>query len=705
MQNLYEIQLKTAGILADRTLGLAPASDSLVHLAGSVGSGRTTVLSLTHIELTRRGVQPIFLPVEQSEFDSGANLLARLYDGISHNQSGSLSPDAIRSPRVAWHEKFTLLKHHFDSHADKYVFLCDEPLNWPKLDRSWNDVETVKARRIADWIFGGTNCRRIVSGRIPETVTRRVIVRTRQLPDAHDFLRDSGQWSAAADLAKSVASNLSDHGEYRSVMEVRMAIAFAWLFSPEIAADELRGGAIVPGLVKSFLDKLESAASETSRYQMFCQALLRMTFGRTRWSDEILESTCPKLSTLDRAVLKNSLCEEWEDGRFLLHPFVRYEVLERSQDRTRPSRASLWQIDASDESGVHRALLDDISSQSVSDSLAGDLEYLNHWALCEGNQLSTDNERIHFVDQLHEIGAALSYRYSKYEKAIEVYRLALGFDAEDARSHHYLAFNLDWIAEKPEEVEKHYQKAIENNSQHPWYHSRWISYLVTRGQNQKALAAWREANEDLSLSEDSPDWMFLSLHRWIARWMLHWGELGMAEDVLNSIKSDLRHESSIARLFGLLKSLRLAEEGIAVFPLSVDPAHWWDQGGHTGLDLELGSERLDWRPARIDSVGDDVVELSVGYRNSESQIGFVVREKQFSTQEIAACGTNFEIKDIAEGRFIELGYYGASGLKRIGMHRSLEITDPDIPRLNPPPNRWYLRSRKWAWENLKGRPQ
>lgn len=705
MQNLYETQQKTAEILADRTLGLPAASDSLVHLAGSVGSGRTTVLSLTHAELTRRGVQSIFLPVEQSEFDSGANLLARLYDGIQDDRRGRLSSEEIRSPRVSWDKKFTALKEHFDRHSDDYVFLCDEPLNWPKLDRSWNDVETVKARRIADWIFGDTNCRRIVSGGVPETITRRAVVRTQKVADTIEFLSDSTQWSAAADLAESIAKNLSHHVEYRSVMEVRMAIAFAWLCSPEIAAEELRGGAIVPGLVKSFLDQLESAAAKQVRYRVFCQALLRMTYGRTRWSDEILKATCPELPALDSAVLKNSLCEEWEDGRFLLHPFVRYEVLERSQDRSQPSRASIWRIDSVDESRVHQMILKEIASQSDSGSLAGDLEYLNHWALCEGNTLSTDNERIHFVDQLHEIGAALSYRYSKHHKAIEVYRLALGFDANDARSHHYLAFNLDWIAELPDQVEYHYQKAIENNSLHPWYHSRWISYLVTRGQNKRAVAAWREANEDLSLSEDSPDWMFLSLHRWIARWMLHWGELGMAEDVLNSVKSELRPKPSIARLFGLLKSLRLAEEGIAVFPLSVDPVHWWDQGGHTGLDLELGSERLDWRPARIDSVEDGLVELSVGHRNNESPIGFVVRNEQLSSQRIADCVTNFQLKDIAEGRFIELGYYGASGLKKIGMHRSLEITDPNIPRLNPPPNRWYLKSRKWAWDNLKDHTQ
>ena len=57
-----------------------------------------------------------------------------------------------------------------------------------------------------------------------------------------------------------------------------------------------------------------------------------------------------------------------------------------------------------------------------------------------------------------------------------------------------------------------------------------------------------------SVSEDtSEDWIFLSLHRWVARWLLHWSELDFAEDVLRAIPRKLaENDASIQTLWDLL---------------------------------------------------------------------------------------------------------------------------------------------------------
>jgi len=321
------------------------------------------------------------------------------------------------------------------------------------------------------------------------------------------------------------------------------------------------------------------------------------------------------------------------------------------------------------------------------------LEYLAHWALSGHGTVTIENDRIHFVEQLHEIGFRLSYRHRKHQKAVEVYRLALQFDPNNARSHHYYAFNLDWQAEEPELVETHYQKAIELKSDHPWYHSRWISYLVTRGQNKKAWKAWREAVDALDVSSVSPDYIFLSLHRWVARWMLHWDELGMAEGVLRSIKPGIRDES-IRRLHDLLATLRLAEEGIAVFPLSIAMTDWWRPEGHTGLPLEIQGRRLVWYPARVNEVADGTVYLTKGIPNQESLHGFVVEDVELGLNNVKSIATNFAACDIAEGRFLELGYYGDLCLIKAAIHQSLQIDDPRLLPLVPPPDRWYQRAVK-----------
>ena len=54
-------------------------------------------------------------------------------------------------------------------------------------------------------------------------------------------------------------------------------------------------------------------------------------------------------------------------------------------------------------------------------------------------------------------------------------------DLTDDYAHHYRAFNLDWIAEDQPTIESEYQRAIELNPRHPWWHSRWINYLITVG--------------------------------------------------------------------------------------------------------------------------------------------------------------------------------------------------------------------------------
>ena len=153
-----------------------------------------------------------------------------------------------------------------------------------------------------------------------------------------------------------------------------------------------------------------------------------------------------------------------------------------------------------------------------------------------------------------------------------------------AYSHHYLAFNLDWLAEEADQVEAHYMKAIELQPTHPWWWSRWISYLATRGRSCEARLYWRDAVDALSISEDtSEDWIFRSLHRWVARWLLHWSSLISPKTCFARFQRSLpRTTRSSVTLSDLLTALRQAKRGVSVFPLSVPPGTW-APSPHTGL--------------------------------------------------------------------------------------------------------------------------
>ena len=74
-----------------------------------------------------------------------------------------------------------------------------------------------------------------------------------------------------------------------------------------------------------------------------------------------------------------------------------------------------------------------------------------------------------------------------------MFRLAVQLEPEHAYAHHYLAYNLDWLAEETEDLEFHYREAIRLQPTHPWYWSRWISYLATRGRYREAKITWHEA--------------------------------------------------------------------------------------------------------------------------------------------------------------------------------------------------------------------
>jgi tetratricopeptide (TPR) repeat protein len=292
--------------------------------------------------------------------------------------------------------------------------------------------------------------------------------------------------------------------------------------------------------------------------------------------------------------------------------------------------------------------------------------------------------------------------------AVELFRLALDFDEQSAYSHHYLAFNLDWLAENAGEIEAHYQKAIDLQPSHPWWWSRWITYLATRGRFRAARETWRRAVDTLSISDDAAsDWVYVSLHRWVARWLLHWGELDFAAEVLRSIPGRLRAGNpSVQALQDLLSALRIAEYEPAVFPLTVPYSLWWESPtGHTGLPPELGGLPLrSWRPARIEAIdaGTERVVFTAMRHPEEAGGKWKYFTEEFPRKDVESAAHEFSWGDLGEGRFVEFAYYGDKQLLRIGLHRETELRGPNILPLVPPPDRWYQHAVEESWESMKG---
>ncbi len=191
-----------------------------------------------------------------------------------------------------------------------------------------------------------------------------------------------------------------------------------------------------------------------------------------------------------------------------------------------------------------------------------------------------------FIEQLHLRGRSLS-KQKRHSDAAEVFRQVVELDPDDDYAHHYRAFNLDWIAEDQPTIEVEYQRAIDLNPRHPWWHSRWINYLITVGKTTDARIAFANATEALQEAMEShPEYVYRSLHSWVAALLLHRGQLDFARQVLDRVPQDVRGEHrGFVALGEKLAAMEEARRGRGVFPLSVPASQHWR--------INLSNERFD----------------------------------------------------------------------------------------------------------------
>lgn len=699
-------QHDTAEWLVTESLKSAPGPSAVINLAGAVGSGKTSVMRLAEGLFRQRGRHPIFLSVPFADAETSALVLAEAADSLA--KAGSLNGEAeiLRDPKRRWLEKFEAVTEVIDNEPDRFAILCDEPSHWFRQSASEvDDTPDHHARLVSDWIFKQAKCRRVVSGYV-STTGLPFLKQTRapRIPNGRELLQDSAFWGDAAALAAGIVNATKRPIDYRPVMEIRLLVAWAWLFGPEVAAKQCVREFSATSLLEGLLNGLEDGAQVNMRHRAVCQAISRLAIGRVDLPTPVSADLLSELSPLESDIVFGCFCEE-RPGSITLHPLVAHEVASRARDRMREDTNAAWRLAPSERFRVHKRLFDLTSQTPAGKSFRADLETLHHGVLSNQIQDISNDSRLHFVEQLHEIGRSLSYVLRQHQQAADVFRMALRLDEENAYSHHYLAFNLDWNAESVEEVETHYQKAIELQPDHPWWWSRWISYLATRGRFKAAANQWRDALDALSVTEDAtPDWIYLSLHRWVARWMLHWSNLDLAENVLRSIPSSLQSDASVSRLNDLLTALRYAENNRSVFPLSVPASNWWSPRPHTNLPLEVDNLQLShWFPARVQHVDDDgdiFVLFSKPPKETDGQVVFY--EMELAKADIREAVYEVDIECLREGSFIELGYYGANEQLKIGFHAEGLLNDPDLIPLVPPPDRWYRRAVQASWNDVGG---
>lgn len=696
MPTLREKQENVAIRLLDGVLNVPPDRHALFNLVGEVGVGKSTVLGLIAARLRSRGLIPLRISVPQREADSAAMVMLEASQQLKAAQLANGDLAALSDPRTCWSRKMGVFARSLEANADKLVVLCDEPARWHGSDDTRpDDLPVTCAKEIAGWVIHEARLRRIVTDRLPDGAPTTQRVSAPRLDDGIEALSDAVDWDRLRPVAEKLREGLPQPLKQRTIWEMKLWVGLAAVDSVEQA----RATAHARELLSLLLDRCESRTD----LEGLCRLLAVLALARTEISAAVLADLAADLPPLARALVSTVFCHVEQD-RVSLHPLVRLEVFRRSRDR-RKRDACHWQLPDSLHRKAHERLAREYEAANA-DRPRDAMESLHH-AILGGAEASVAGSRVQFAEQLHAIGRTLSYIHREHRRAAELFRLSLEFAPDQAYGHHYLAFNLDWLAEEQDQVERHYRRAIELQPTHPWWWSRWISYLATRGRFREAHSAWNEANDWLSIDEgNTPDWIYLSLHRWVARWLLHWAELDFAEEVLRSIPQPLADtDLSIRTLFDLLAALRKARSGVAVFPLSVPCSEWWSPRPHTKLPLKLAEQPLrSWLPARVDALDSEAGNafLTIAEFPQAEDDEPAYRELTLTRPQVERTAEGFGWKDLKEGSFLELAYYGEAAELRIGLHRDTEWRDPHLLPLAPRPDRWFRRAVAQACESTKG---
>lgn len=327
---------------------------------------------------------------------------------------------------------------------------------------------------------------------------------------------------------------------------------------------------------------------------------------------------------------------------------------------------------------------------NVARAIREELEEIHHLTEA-GDATALLSRSLQFVEQYDALGKRLSQKALRARSqeenlrrdAVRAYERAIEHDAEDAYAHHYIAYNLDILGVDPDRVEREYVAARDLAPGHPWYHGRYVGFLVTRAWMKEARAAWDQALADLAVAAGSmQSSLYAELHAQVARLLLARSELAFASEVLEDVPDALRGKWWCA-LDQLRVCLEEDRDERLVFPPKLRLSERWE-----GPHLDDQHEKVEaWTPGRVFAQDDEIVTLLVADGPD------AVSTRDLSTDDLAKVW-NVSPGQLRVGTFVELIQY-ADGTKAMELwdrkSSSFEAV-PDLPRLFPHPNRYVRRA-------------
>ena len=115
-------------------------------------------------------------------------------------------------------------------------------------------------------------------------------------------------------------------------------------------------------------------------------------------------------------------------------------------------------------------------------------------------------------------------------------------------------------------------------------------------------------------TESNPEYVYRSLHSWVAALLLHRGQIDFARQLLDHVPADVRREHrGFVALAEKLAAMEEARRGRGVFPMSVPSSQHWRKSPHLDFPPQVeGKDLRTWYPARVEAVSEQGVTLIVG---------------------------------------------------------------------------------------------
>lgn len=663
----------------------AHGSARLWQIQGPPFAGKSSLLRRLATALLNKGQSPILVQPPARAADAGVMAMVEVAVGLhGHGHIGADELALIRSDKKSWLDKLEALKGWLKDTAEGVVLLCDEPEHWHSFADEDTDHFRQQASAVIDWLLRAP-CHRVVTGAVVSGIRSHRSWRLKAASNARDWLHESSDWGALADTAQALARSGVRNLETRSPLEVRLLLALAEVITVDAAVRWWGQGKPRRELSRKLVEALQEHPSMYAVLPAWGRiSLSRRPLGNAEL--DVLDA--PKAASRAGALLRYCLMYPEPQG-YRLHELLKADARDKAYWlTTRERRIAHQRLYNHYRQRFERRDADDAML------LIEECEAFHH-AMHTGDVELMQQARPYFATQLDIVGRILSREQRDYRQAAQVFQRAYRWEPTDAYAHHYQAYNLDILAEQSDTVEAHYRRAIELEPDNVWWHSRWISYLITRGRSQQMRTAWMEALDQFGLPDvDIKPSVYKHLHIWIGRLLLHRGQLDMADEVLQGIPDRIIHnEPGLQALKRRLTALLQARRGEAFFPLSIAPENQWN-GPHLVPSWQ-GKRALErWLPGRVDAVSEDEVVLHVAeppQKNERPQSGTI----EVAPQQFNACSEDITAERLQAGQFVELAWYAGQEMPLIRVHSAHELHDADLPPLFPDPAR-YLRRSGWV---------